>query len=187
MTRTLKVSLHESGRWRVGWVKPDPKNPLADRAIWKWERPAEFAPGLTNSISVLVSPTHDDPIPSPPSPTDHDSLIHWFPQARSGYKLVFRIVFCRPRSVKVRDAVVVGSLKKADGETAFLLLEETLITPVQTRKIREVLENLKLNTSEEQEPNFRGARAILVVSPDYPGPLDQPIVYDIGLALKNLR
>jgi hypothetical protein len=60
LTRIQKVSLHKSGLWRQAFtaehvsagspfVAPD-----EDRAIEKWERPPEVAPGVTKAFEIIV-------------------------------------------------------------------------------------------------------------------------------------
>jgi hypothetical protein len=84
----IRVSLHESGRWRLAFTATHQKRPEAligpdeDRARSKWARPAEFAPGLTRAFAIeipsteLRAPTRPDPlrkpalwIPAPPHGT----------------------------------------------------------------------------------------------------------------------
>ena len=76
----LKVSLHRSNIWRIAFVNDlDGKDEGTDRAVVKWQRPDEFAPGWTGSIGILVSPIQ----PQRPfqKARDDDSRITWFAPA----------------------------------------------------------------------------------------------------------
>jgi hypothetical protein len=52
----MRVSLHASGKWRAAFTekhlkRPQPFiDPSRDRAVDKWERPPEFAPGWTRGF-----------------------------------------------------------------------------------------------------------------------------------------
>src|SRR5687767_14251758 len=57
---TLKVSLHVSGRWRTAFTSESASRgvpwlqPGTDRALEKWNRPAEFVPGVTRAFVVTI-------------------------------------------------------------------------------------------------------------------------------------
>lgn len=56
-----KVSLHSSGRWRSGFSEDHIQrsgmymSPRADRAILKWHRPPETAPGWIKAVVILAA------------------------------------------------------------------------------------------------------------------------------------
>jgi hypothetical protein len=60
--QTCKVSLHQSGVWRIAWLPGVlemhlelPLPPDRDRVMLRWERPPEIAPGITLALRLLVT------------------------------------------------------------------------------------------------------------------------------------
>jgi hypothetical protein len=56
----LKVSLHQSGDWRIAWVNGVLEQHLEDpsvipsRIFMQWQRPAEIGPGVTHALRIIV-------------------------------------------------------------------------------------------------------------------------------------
>lgn len=73
----IRVSLHESGKWRLAFTATHQQHPEAligpeeDRAQRKWDRPAEMARGLTRAFAIeipsaeLRAPRDKDPLRKP--------------------------------------------------------------------------------------------------------------------------
>jgi hypothetical protein len=91
----VRVSLHESGKWRFAFTerhmrRPEPLIPTdINRAKHKWDRPPPFAPGLTRAFSIdipaseLRVPSRSDPLRKPalwlpPPPPDINVEIDLF-------------------------------------------------------------------------------------------------------------
>lgn len=93
----FKASLHASGRWRIAATKenvegPDPLvDPLGDRAVHKWERPAEFAPGLTHACSIAIAGSDVD---SPASKSSRGEVI-WVPAPAAHEVGIFDVIYSR--------------------------------------------------------------------------------------------
>ena len=98
----FKASLHASGSWRVGFSRDDhpAAPPGQDRAMHKWRRPEEMAPGWTRAFQVGV-PSKDV---VRPRLTKHaaDAKVHWVqrPAARMG---VFFDVFIAAATADLRE------------------------------------------------------------------------------------
>ena len=189
MLWALKVSLHRSNIWRIAFVNDlEGKDKGTDRAVVKWRRPDEFAPGWTGSIGVLISPIQ----PQRPfqRAREDDPRIHWFAPAEEGRRLLFKVLFSQPgyserhlNAISVRGDRLAGRLLKRNGETVWLLVREDDLTPVEMAKIRDVMDNVKINLSEGA---IGDSRALLVLSTDDPGVADQPTILDIALGQENV-
>jgi hypothetical protein len=88
----FKVSLHQSGRWRAGFTKPDspflPKG--ADRAVHKWSRPAELAPGWTRAFEVGIPASEVTP---PKLPGAKLPAVCWLSEPPAGHAVHVDIFF----------------------------------------------------------------------------------------------
>jgi len=59
----MKISLHESGRWQIGYTSEYERRErqagrwkLKSRHWERWQRPAELQPGYTSAIKIIVPP-----------------------------------------------------------------------------------------------------------------------------------
>jgi hypothetical protein len=101
LTSVLKVSLHESGDWRHAFT--DTRGmahvpPGQDRAMSRWHRPPEFAPGVTRAFEIIIPASE---VTKPPylewdknfRPEYADKEIVWVPPPPEGYATHFTVVF----------------------------------------------------------------------------------------------
>jgi hypothetical protein len=77
----LKVSLHRSGDWRhaftVDGVERLPEELKPDeRVLSRWERPAEFAPGFTKALQIVV---HPEDVDNPKLESLDPDKVSWMP------------------------------------------------------------------------------------------------------------
>lgn len=101
--RTLKVSLHESGKWRQAFTQehlsePSPfVSPSEDRATDKWEPPPEFAPGVIKGFEIMV-PASEVTMPRQPGvkPDWEGKDVLWVPSPPEGFATYFEVVFTAP-------------------------------------------------------------------------------------------
>jgi hypothetical protein len=91
----FKVSLHQSGRWRVGFTNPD--DPLIpkgrDRAVHKWHRPPELAPGMTRAFEIGIPATE---IALLPDAAKHHPDTVWFEPPPKDQAMNFDVFLARP-------------------------------------------------------------------------------------------
>lgn len=91
----FKVSLHESGRWRVAFTNPE--NPLIpegqDRAVYKWQRPDELAHGVTRAFEIGIPATE---VAVPPEPIKHHAETLWFAPPPKGEAANFDVFLASP-------------------------------------------------------------------------------------------
>ncbi len=101
VAQDLKISLHESGNWRHAFTSehlsgPSPFiSPDQDRAVSKWQRPPEMAPGVTRAFQILV-PGSEVTVPKQltgGNPPGSQKATVWVPSAPSGSITYFTVLF----------------------------------------------------------------------------------------------
>jgi hypothetical protein len=86
----VRVSLHESGKWRFAFTEKHQQGPAPligleeDRAKHKWDRPPEFAPGLTRAFIIIV-PASELRAPKAPDPLVKPA--HWLEPPPEGHQV----------------------------------------------------------------------------------------------------
>lgn len=106
----FKISLHESGDWRLQWVgrdSPDPgdvtftpldDSPRAGRVLHQWSRPPSDGPGWTDAVSLWVPSEDVQEIPCDSEP-GHDA--QWLVAPRPGDATEFRLLLVEPAEERV--------------------------------------------------------------------------------------
>jgi len=191
--RAFKVSLHRSNIWRIAFVKDLKRDDISDRLIQRWTRPGEFTPGWTPSIGILVS-SIDAKRPFKKIKVE-DSRFQWFSPPSNGNKLLFKVLISKPdlseadlTAVLIQGDQLVGKLLKRNGETAWLVVREDILTSIEIEKITDVMEKTKIHLKPGSlEDSVGDSRALLVVSEDYPSISNQPTILDIALGKENLE
>jgi hypothetical protein len=190
----FKVSLHNSGVWRIAFVADLERDDAAsDRVITRWKKPGEFAPGWTPSVGIVVSWVHPRQ-PFRQKPTD-DKRVRFYAPPKPGNRLLFKVLFSRSGGSEAdlaritRDGdQLVARLEKRNGEVAWLVLREDALQPVEDEKIRDVMAKTKIHLQPGSSANaLIGSRALLVVAADSPGVADQPTILDIPLGMENVE
>ncbi len=190
---TFKVSLHKSNIWRIAFVKDlELEDKESDRVIMKWKRPGEFAPGWTPSIGILISSIK--PQYSFEKQKIDDARIHWFTPPAQGKKLIFKVLFSKSNLSEIdlklvtlpKDRLVVRLIKD-NGEIVWLVVREDNLTPLEIKKIRDVMKKTNINLKSGSTDNsVNDSRALLVVSEDTPSVTAQPTILDIAFGKENL-
>ena len=113
LTSVLKVSFHESGDWRHAFTDTRGMKyvpPGRDRAIARWERPADFAPGMTKAFEIVIPASEV----TKPAYLGWDKDVHpgyagkqvvWVPSPPGGYAAHFTVLFS---SAEVTAATLPG-------------------------------------------------------------------------------
>jgi hypothetical protein len=113
LTSVLKVSLHESGDWRHAFTDTQGMRyvpPGQDRAMARWERPAEFDPGMVKAFEIVIPASE---VTKPAylgwdkdfSPEYAGKEVVWVPSPPGGYAAHFTVLFT---SAEVTDATLPG-------------------------------------------------------------------------------
>jgi hypothetical protein len=94
----VRVSLHERGPWRFAFTEKHQQRPNSlvpreeDRARHKWERPPEFAPGLTRAF-IIVVPSSELRAPRTPDPLKKPAV--WLPSPPGGSQVEIDLFLVR--------------------------------------------------------------------------------------------
>lgn len=192
--QAFKVSLHESGTWRIAFVKElEREDQGSDRVIVKWKSPGEFAPGWIPSIGILISSVK----PAKPfSPARiNDPRIRWFRAPARNDKFIFKVLFSKPnlserdfQRVTIAGDRLVTRMVKTDGEIVWLVVREEPLTPAELEKIKDVMKKTKIHMRPGSSENLlNNSRGLLVVSEDNPGISTQPTIIDVPFGRENLE
>ncbi len=133
---TFKVSLHESGDWRIQWVGSDhgdvtfwsrETEPNYGRIMHRWSRPAHGKSGWTEALSLWVPWIDVSDIPGDREP-GHDA--QWLKPPPAGCATEFRIMLVEPgrgpyeltRALRGRGLglALVSGFRLAGGEVVLL-------------------------------------------------------------------
>jgi hypothetical protein len=127
---TMKVSLHESGVWRMAFTTQHVEQgstfvaPTADRLMERWQRPPEYEPGWTAAFEIIVPHSELGPAPQPARP---EPRVFWHPDPGAGLETRYWILIAGagveepvplPRGA-VRQTVI-GRLGLVNGETVYV-------------------------------------------------------------------
>ena len=170
--REFKVSLHQSGRWRVAFTEEHVRggSPLvaegAPRTWGKpWDRPSDFRPGWTHAFGIVV------PWFEVASQTAVDADVVWVPPAAVGKSTVFTVLFASAgQPIPTRffagriQAEPVGSITIPDGGSVWLTWHEEAFDSLrweQWRDLRTMLAEVRDTRSEIAWEDMR-ARAIFL-------------------------
>lgn len=186
--RWLKVSLHESGKWRVAWEQRSGIRAAGstDRVVLRGERPEEWRPGWTVGPTVIVPwmSTKD------PLPLDHlEQLedVQWFPNARSSNKVMFTVLISGVTASRGDLGTVlregdrlVGSLPLTNGETVWLSYREDSLTSYEEKHFAEFLADMQVHF--EEKPEEFGASLMMLQN----SPVGVFTIVDLSLSKANL-
>ena len=119
-----KISLHESGDWRLQYVRRDIAKqwaPGQGRVIDRWPRPPETIPGWTRSLIIWV-PESD--VTLVPQGHEERKLITWVPKPQPGEIVAFHVVIARPDTgfVNLQEQLPLDAFSLANGEICLLLV-----------------------------------------------------------------
>ena len=192
--RYVKVSLHESGIWRIARVaKLKNGDANSDRVIVRWHKPIEFAPGWTSSVAILV------PSIQPKSPFSQESVgdkrATWFAPPQEGRKLLFKILFSKTGYSEIDLNVILWGedrlatcMVKENGALVWLVVRSEDLRPTEEEMIRDAMAKTRIHL----EPGSTGdsikwSRMLLFTSVDLPGVSTQPTIMDMPLGKENLQ
>ena len=181
-----KVSLHQSGIWRVAFTTPQPQQGKeADRAILKWNRPNEIKPGWIPSISIYVPSIR--PMHPFPSKLSGHPRTRWFARPADGRKFVFKVLFSNP-SFKLRCSesdTLIAQFAKKNKEVVSLLAHEQEMSEWEQGFVRNQMGMFRIHLKAGSIGASVDSRAILI-SEDSGVPEPQPMLIDIPLGRENL-
>ena len=157
------------------------------------EQTCRVPPGWITSIGILVSSI--EPKESLKKEIISDVKITWFSPATSGNKLLFKVLFSKSyfteeefKQICIPGDRLVTKFKKKNGEIVWLMVRESLLTPLEIGKIKDVMEKTKIHLrAGSSKDSVLDSRAMLVISEDVPDASTQPTIIDIPLGRENLE
>ncbi|WP_148576170.1 hypothetical protein [Nocardioides caldifontis] len=132
----MKVSLHQSGDWRLQVVEPDrPKTVWFDRldgglegrVLDRWQRPQPNAVGWTHALSIVLPEHH---LVTIPNDGDRWDDVRWLPTPHTGEHVAFEvslvtpglgIMSCQELVLNGGRFAVMDALELASGDVALVL------------------------------------------------------------------
>jgi hypothetical protein len=144
IAHTLKVSLHESGRWRMAYTSEfaSGDSPLlrepGDRQATVWDRPEEFEPGWTNAFAIIVPSSQLGPAPDSKPMA---GAIQWHPDPGPDMETRFYVLFAAPGVTPPSEwpgkesmkTVLVARFDLANGETVWIIAQDLPSEPGNER------------------------------------------------------
>lgn len=190
----MKVSLHQSGDWRMQIVNPErPKTvhfhdfdgSRDGRILDRWTRPEPNAIGWTHALSIVLPERHLVAIPSDNVRPDD---VRWCPAPRPGEQVEFEINIVIPQqgSASYRELIMRGgslavmdALQLASGNVAIVLAYTVPTTPGEARFIARLEAQADLGTppAAEFDPSPHLGPRRLMTSAD---PSGQRRYYDLA-------
>lgn len=143
----FKVSLHQSGDWRLQTVRPNGirikmfGEAPEGRALMRWQRPAAEETGWTFALSIVVPAGHL--LNVPPEPWED---VQWIAAPREGHHVELLLHLVRPDlggvafgplldEVSATDFTLVNALRLPGGEVAVVLAITAPIEAVEATNI----------------------------------------------------
>lgn len=149
VAQDVKISLHESGNWRHAFTSehvsgPSPLvSPDQDRAVSKWQRPPEMAPGVTMAFQILV-PSSEATVPKQltgGNPPGSEKATVWVPRAPAGSITHFTVLFTSSRATaatlpcwpgrRSMGTKLVSRIGLPNGETVWVVAHEQRMSESQ--------------------------------------------------------
>ena len=185
MVSSLKVSLHNSGDWRIAWVKPPQKlGKNSSRIIKKWTRP-DTSSGLTHCVAVYVPPVL---VPKPfAQKSISDRRIIWMPPSLHKATILFVGIAGRGTDLDpARFALdrLVGKRKKGNGETVFIVAHERDYSETLKEYITKHISETKIHYKDKPTDAF--ASAYIFERPSVTDNKSPPVIYEIPLGWDNV-
>lgn len=161
-----KVSLHESGDWRLQLLSdklshpnlhfvriPDPSSRILD----KWERPTQYTEGWTEALAILIP--SEDVVPVPADHHKPTDVNRWVQRAPRGEMTEFRISLVSedaPALVfdwqdwRTNPLTIVGAYRTYSGETVLVTHHRIQMTKTQ----QENIERVRVERASNRPPDF---------------------------------
>jgi hypothetical protein len=120
----VKTSLHVSGQWQTSLLSRDSLRqswpvPPPGRHLDRWSRPAEFAPGFTHALMIVIPWTQL--LPWTDSPRQDTCRLMMEVDTALAVDVLILQATVRPVSLRFPDTVVFGRLDIGEGNEVVLL------------------------------------------------------------------
>jgi hypothetical protein len=138
--RSLKVSLHEEPTaWRYALTNEHADG--RDRRVRQWERPAEFAPGLTQAFAIVVPASEVRPPGLSVTPAETMGVV-WIPLPTTGNAVQITVLYAATGTSvsgwpgrRSMGTSFVGMLPLRNGETVWVVAHDFELSEAHARAV----------------------------------------------------
>jgi hypothetical protein len=146
----FKISLHKTGEWHAALVKSLNSSSPKGRFLKQWKRPPSKM-GMTFAVAVIPSTTKP---PEPFTPRKIvDTRLKWLTQAGPNRVAILFVIIADYEvdtdPIMLAQDILIGRLKKENGETVCLIAHERELTSEIAAKVSEVRNSLKINVPKD--------------------------------------
>jgi hypothetical protein len=175
----LKISLHEGGDWRLQWTGPNVAAryaPGAPHPLERWVRPAEFGPGWTRAISVLIA---EEDLVAHPYPEQGTKRVLWAPTPSPGGMAAFHIFVAKPDrgAVESTGFLPMCGYLLPNGEACLLYFATHPLPPGRSEELDAYRQVLIENARAHGVPASASLRGMVYGTGDD----GRPMVFDLTL------
>lgn len=190
LLRSIKVSLHKTGKWHIAWNKGANPNKEKTRIICRWVRPPPLKSGFVECIAVFV-----DPYPAK-EPFKNKAILNsdikWLPLAPYGKYLIIKVLIATAKADMDSHRIptnerILARLRKSNGEQAVLMAGEHPITLELGQRFLKNRSDPKIHFRPEDIDRaelFDMTRAVSFGFPRFPHEI--PVIYDLSLGWENV-
>jgi hypothetical protein len=190
--RSIKVSLHKSGDWRIAYTHILPHEKNRDRKLFLWRRPTAIFNHIVPGVSILIDPYRAKEPLLNKAITNPE--IKWLPTARYGKAVALHVLIAE-KSADLdssrfnTDQRIIGRLKKANGELVLLLEENVALTSaikgvITDIKSKNIVIHLRKESATKPTRVYDTTRVLYFAFPDTAGTV--PTIYDLSLGWENV-
>jgi hypothetical protein len=165
----VKVSLHQSGVWRIAFTEEywegstAPEVGEGDRLIERWTPPKPIQ-GITSAFMIAVPsaeigmPRH----PLPESAQKYTKNVSWVQPAPEGFATHFIVMYIEPGVPVPGDGVqILSSFVLPDGRTVSVMVLEQVISAEQQRQIEDARQAIAEQVRQGRAANQAAFEAAL--------------------------
>jgi hypothetical protein len=190
--QSIKVSLHDSGDWRIAFTNVLPGERNKDRKLFQWRRPAATGNHMVPGVAILIDPYRaKEPLLNKEITAPE---IKWLPMARYGRALALHVMIAEKGADLdagrfTPDQRIICRLKKANNELVLLIEENVPLTPaikavIDDIKSKNITMHLRKGTETKPTHVFDISRLLYYGFPDTPSTV--PTIYDMPLGWENV-
>jgi hypothetical protein len=173
----FKISLNEEKAWRIAYVKALNQNDSGDDTVMHtWDKPTSTSPEFIHCVSIVV-PFINSGITTPRNKAE-DARIIWIKESQVEKSIIFKVILSWPRMKRLElggimkeGDVLIGNIKKQNGEKVWLLSNEVILSQDQSKAIME---------SQIEEQHSQSSK-ILVITDKIISIDNQPTIFDIAM------
>lgn len=173
----FKISFGGDENWRIAYVNALNQNDSSeDNVIYSWTKPTSATPEFVHCASIVIPPFSSGASSS--RNKAEDARIKWIKESQVGKAIIFKIILSWPRmkrfelgDVMKEGDVLIGNIKKQNGEKVWLLSNEITLTPMQDEAIK---------SFETKEPNGQSSKIVIITDPKIS--IDgNPTIFDVNI------